>query len=68
MRIRMRTFVSADAKNRFGVLIDTAQAAPVAITKSDRRVAVILPVEEYDRLKTIESEHRAKSPHVGEAK
>jgi len=47
----MRTFTSADAKNKFGELIDLARAAPVAITKYDRPVVVIMAVEEYERIK-----------------
>ena len=50
MGIRMRTFTSADAKNNFGELIDLARAAPVAITKYDRRVVVVMAVEEYENL------------------
>lgn len=47
----MRTFTSADAKNKFGELIDLARAAPVAITKYDRPVVVIMAIEEYERIK-----------------
>ena len=47
----MRKFTSADAKNHFGELIDAARAAPVAITKYDRPVVVIVAVEEFDRMK-----------------
>ena len=50
MGIRMRSFTSADAKNNFGELIDLARAAPVAITKYDRRVVVVMAVEEYENL------------------
>ncbi len=46
----MRSFTSADAKNNFGELIDMARAAPVAITKHDRPVVVVMAVEEYERL------------------
>jgi prevent-host-death family protein len=46
----MRTFTSADAKNNFGELIDLARAAPVAVTKYDRAVIVVMAVEEYERL------------------
>jgi prevent-host-death family protein len=46
----MRTFTSADAKNNFGELIDMARAAPVAITKYERPVVVVLAVEEYEKL------------------
>jgi prevent-host-death family protein len=50
----MRTFTSADAKNNFGELIDLARAAPVAITKYDRPVIVVMAVEEYERLKALD--------------
>lgn len=46
----MRTFTSADAKNNFGHLIDLARAAPVAVTKYDRPVVVIMAVEVYEKL------------------
>jgi prevent-host-death family protein len=46
----MRKFTSADAKNHFGELIDAARAAPVAITKYERPVVVMVASEEYDRL------------------
>ena len=32
----MRKFSSAGAKNHFGVLIDAARIAPVAVTKYDK--------------------------------
>jgi prevent-host-death family protein len=56
----MRTFTSADAKNNFGELIDLARAAPVAITKYDRRVVVVMAVEEFDRLKALDTPGSAK--------
>ena len=46
----MRSITSADAKNNFGELIDLARAAPVAVTKYDRPVVVVMAVEEYERL------------------
>jgi prevent-host-death family protein len=39
-----------DAKNAFGLLLDTARAEPVAIEKHGRRVVVVVSVEEYERL------------------
>ncbi len=48
----MRSITSADAKNNFGELIDLARAAPVAVTKYDRPVVVVMAVEEYERLKS----------------
>ena len=46
----MRICTSADAKNNFGELIDLARAAPVAITKYDRPVVVLMAFEEYERV------------------
>ena len=46
----MRTISAKDAKYNFGRLIDLARAAPIAITKYDRPVVVMMAVEEYDRL------------------
>jgi prevent-host-death family protein len=42
---------AASVKNRFRLLLDTARAEPVTIGKHGRRVAVVLSVEEYERLK-----------------
>lgn len=39
-----------EAKNGFGLLIDTARAEPVRIEKHGRGVVVVLSVEEYERL------------------
>ena len=46
----MRKFSSAGAKNHFGVLIDAARIAPVAVTKYDKPFVVVMAVEEYERL------------------
>lgn len=46
----MRSITAADGKNNFGKLIDLARAAPVAVTKYDRPVVVVMAVEEYERL------------------
>jgi prevent-host-death family protein len=47
----MKTMAAGKAKNGFGLLIDTARAEPVTIEKHGRPVAVVLSVEEYERLK-----------------
>jgi prevent-host-death family protein len=60
----MRIITSADAKNSFGELIDLARAAPVAVTKYDRPVVVVMAVEEYERLTALaapSSSPKAKS-------
>ncbi|MDD9909057.1 MAG: type II toxin-antitoxin system Phd/YefM family antitoxin [Ahrensia sp.] len=45
----MKTMNATDAKNRFGELLDSAQAGPVAIQKNGRDVAVVLSKEEYEQ-------------------
>ena len=49
----MRKFSSAGAKNQFGVLIDAARIAPVAVTKYDKPFVVVMAVEEYERLVSV---------------
>ncbi len=41
---------ATDAKNRFGELIDMAQAGPVRVERHGRDVAVVLSSEEFRRL------------------
>ena len=50
----MKVMAAGKAKNAFGLLIDTARAEPVTIEKHGRAVAVMLSVEEYERLKNVE--------------
>lgn len=46
----MKSMSAREAKNAFGVLIDTARAEPVLIEKHGRGVVVVLSIEEYERL------------------
>ena len=46
----MRTMSAREAKNGFGLMIDTARAEPVLIEKHGRGVVVVVSVEEYERL------------------
>jgi prevent-host-death family protein len=66
----MKTMSARDAKNAFGMLIDTARAEPVVIEKHGRRVVVVLSVEEFDRLRRQRREARSheNKDHAGEAK
>jgi antitoxin Phd len=51
----METIAATEASNRFGRLLDLALQEPVTIEKKGRQVAVILSVEEYNRMEnTIE--------------
>lgn len=46
----MKNISAKDAKNQFGMLLDTARQEPVVIEKHGRPVAVICSVEVYDKL------------------
>lgn len=52
----MQTMTAAEAKQRFGQLMDKAQRGPVAITKHGRRVGVFM-ADDCDVFKGFESEH-----------
>lgn len=47
----MKTMSAKDAKNGFGLLLDTARAEPVLIRKHGRPFVVVLSVEEFERMK-----------------
>lgn len=46
----MKTLTATDAKNRFGELIDMAQAGPVRVQRQGRDVAIVLSPDEFRRL------------------
>ena len=46
----MKTMSAKDAKNGFGLLLDTARAEPVMIEKHGRPVVVVVAAEVYERL------------------
>jgi len=50
----LKTMPASEAKNKFGLLMDTVQHEAVAISKQGRTTAIMLPVhqyEEYEQLK-----------------
>lgn len=49
----MKTVSAAEAKNRFGVLLESVQREPVRIEKNGRPVAVVLSQTEYEKLATL---------------
>lgn len=64
----MKVMSAGKAKNAFGLLIDTARAEPVTIEKHGRAVAVVLSVEEYDRLRALSATVReVPDEHAREA-
>ena len=48
--VAMKTMSAREAKNAFGLMIDTARAEPVLIEKHGRGVVLVIAVEEYRRL------------------
>jgi prevent-host-death family protein len=46
----MKTMSAREAKNAFGLMIDTARAEPVLIEKHGHGVVMVIAVEEYERL------------------
>lgn len=50
----MQTLSAKDAKYGFGRLIDLARAEPVAVAKHGRPVVVVMAIEEYERLRSID--------------
>ncbi len=50
----MNTFTAKEAKNKFGQLLDSAQRAPVTITKNGRAVAMMLSLADEKMVSAIE--------------
>ncbi len=50
----MKSMTATKAKYEFGRLLDAAQREPVTIEKNGRPVAVMLCLEEYERLEALE--------------
>jgi len=49
----MKSMSAKEAKNGFGLMLDTARAEPVTVNKHGRPVVVVVAVEEFKRLKTL---------------
>ena len=47
----MKEIAARDAKNRFGQLLDSAQSAPVRVTRKGRAVGVMMSMQQYERLR-----------------
>ena len=62
----MKTMSAREAKNAFGLMIDSARAEPVLIEKHGRGVVVVVSVEEYDRLSLRASSARKREQSAAE--
>ena len=47
----LKEIAARDAKNRFGLLLDAVQRAPVRVTKKGRAVGVMMSIQHYERLR-----------------
>ena len=61
----MKTLTAKDAKYGFGRLIDLARAEPVTVAKHGRPVVVVMAVEEFERLKTLDLSETAPGGKTG---
>jgi prevent-host-death family protein len=52
----LKSFSAKEAKDEFGRLLDTARQEPVEIKKNGRSVAVLISIEEYERLQALEDD------------
>ena len=55
----MKTVAATEAKDAFGRMLDAVQREPVTIEKHGRAVAVILSLEEYQRLEALDEAYWA---------
>ena len=53
----MKTVSATELKTKTGETLDAAQKEPVAIEKNGRRVAVIVPQADYERLIKLENDY-----------
>jgi len=52
----LKTIPVAEAKNKFGLLMDTVQREVVAISKKGRTSAIMMPVHEYEEYEQLKLE------------
>lgn len=52
----MHTISSSELKQSFGATLDAAQRGPVVIKKHDRDVAVLISMDEFDKLRGLRVE------------
>ena len=52
----LKTIPAAEAKNKFGLLMDTVQREAVAISKKGRTSAIMMPVHEYEEYEQLKLE------------
>ncbi len=53
----MKTITATELRTKAGETLHAAQKEPVAIEKNGRRVAVIIPQADYERLTNLENDY-----------
>ncbi len=53
----METFASTEAKDKWGLIADTAMREPVTITKHGRATLVVTSVQDYEALQLLKHAH-----------
>jgi prevent-host-death family protein len=64
-RGKMKTMPAGEAKNKFGVLMDTVQREAVAISKKGRTTAIVLPMHEYEEYQALKLERLRREIKIG---
>jgi prevent-host-death family protein len=64
----MQTISATDAKQAFGAALDAAQREPVFIRKQNRDVAVLLSVQEFEKLRGLRIDAFDRSAEIMAAK
>lgn len=64
----MVTLTSKEAKEKFGLLVDTAMREPVTITKHSRPTVVVISSERYAQLEALEDESWTAKAQAAEKK
>jgi prevent-host-death family protein len=62
----MITIDATTVKNKFGETIDKARLEPVLVTKSGRNAVVIISMEEYEHLQSMEDAYWADKARSAE--
>jgi len=63
----MKTVGATEIKNRLGRYLQMAMSEPIYVEKTNRTVAVLLSIEEYERLTKLENAYWAEKAKAAEA-
>ncbi len=54
---KVTRMTATDAKTRFGEFVDLAQKEPVTVERSGRPCAVLIAIDEYERLRALDDRY-----------